>query len=316
MPFDPNAAAASDSFFGLPEHLDAAVQIIPVPFEGTVSYGGGTAGGPAAMRRASLQVDLLDQHFGDVWKAGLHEQRAVEASDTDADVAAEAILAEVRDRVRACLDAGQIPSVLGGEHSVSLGAIEAAAASVPSLGVIQVDAHMDLRDAYEGHRFSHASVMRNAAERCPTLTRLVQIGVRDFCQEEIEFARASQGRVSAVFDADLWDLADGGGSVRRFFDEVLTGMPEHLYVSFDIDGLDPSLCPNTGTPVPGGHSFNQACALLRAIAESGRRVIAFDLVEVAPGPDPEDEWDANVGARLLYKLAGCALRSQGRLTKV
>ncbi|MEM1072259.1 MAG: agmatinase [Planctomycetota bacterium] len=312
MSFDPNAAAAHDSFFGLPEQPDAAVQIIPVPFEGTVSYGGGTAKAPDAIRTASQQVDLLDQHFGDVWRAGLHEQPAIEAAETDPDVAAEAIRLGLRQRVADCITAGRIPAILGGEHSVSLGAIEAAADSVPSLGVIQIDAHMDLRDSFECRRYSHASVMRNVIERCPTVTRLVQIGVRDFCEEEIEFARGSDGRISAVFDADLWDVADSGRSVRAFFDEMTAGMPEHLYISIDVDGLDPSLCPNTGTPVPGGLTFNQACALLRAIAESGRRVVGFDLVEVAPGVN--NEWDANVGARLLYKLAGCALASQGRLT--
>ncbi|MEO0631230.1 MAG: agmatinase [Planctomycetota bacterium] len=312
MPFDPNAAAAHDSFFGLPEQPDAAVQIIPVEFEGTVSYRSGTAHGPAAMRAASQQVDLLDQHFGDVWKAGLHAQDALKPTETDPDAAAESIRMTLRRRVADCIAAGRIPATLGGEHSVSLGAIEAAADSVPSLGVIQIDAHMDLRDSFEGYRYSHASVMRNVIEHCPTVTRLVQIGVRDFCEEEIEFARASEGRVSAVFDADLWDVVDSGRSVRAFFDEIVASLPEHLYISFDIDGLDPSLCPSTGTPVPGGMTFNQACALLRAIAESGRRVIGFDLVEVAPGKD--NEWDANVGARLLYKLAGCALASQGRIT--
>ena len=312
MSFDPHAAAAYNSFFGLPERPDAAVQIIPVPFEGTVSYGSGTAKAPDAIRTASQQVDLLDQHFGDVWRAGLHEQPAIEAAETDPDVAAEAIRLELRRRVADCITTGRIPAILGGEHSVSLGAIEAAADSVPSLGMIQIDAHMDLRDSFEGHRYSHASVMKNVIARCPTVTRLVQVGVRDFCEEEIEFARGSDDRVSAVFDADLWDIADSGQSARAFFDEVMAGMPEHLYISCDVDGLDPSLCPNTGTPVPGGLTFNQACALLRAIATSGRRVIGFDLVEVASSEN--NEWDANVGARLLYKLAGCALVSQGRLT--
>lgn len=311
MNFDPNAAAAHDTLFGLPERADAAVQVILVPFEGTVSYGGGTARGPEAIRRASQQVDLLDQHFGNVWQAGIAERPPMAWSDGDLDAAAEDIRLAVRQLAEDCLSAGQIPVVLGGEHSVSLGSIEAAAGAVPALGVIQIDAHMDLRDAFEGHRYSHASVMRNALERCPTLARLVQIGVRDFCEEEIAFARASEGRVSAVFDADLWDLADAGRSLRGFFDEIVSGMPEHLYISFDVDGLDPSLCPNTGTPVPGGLTFNQACALLRSIAESGRRVIGCDLVEVTPGDN--GEWDANVGARLLYKLAGCALASQGRL---
>lgn len=315
MSFDPNAPAASDAFFGLPEHPEPAIEIIPVPYEGTVSYRGGTARGPDAIREASLQVDLLDQHFGGVWRAGILESEPISGFDgLEPDDAGEVIRAKLRERVARTIEAGRIPAVLGGEHSVSLGAIEAAAAVTPSLGVIQLDAHMDLRRAYEGHRYSHASVMLNAVEACHTLTRLVQIGVRDFCEEELEFARASEGRVSAVFDADLWNMTDQGRSVRALFDEVAASMPEHVYLSFDIDGLDPALCPNTGTPVPGGPSFNQACALLQAIAESGRRVIGFDLVEVAPGVEG-DEWDANVGARMLYKLMGCALHSHARLTK-
>ncbi|MEM9661213.1 MAG: agmatinase [Planctomycetota bacterium] len=308
MTFDPSAAAVHDTLFGLPPTPNASVQIIPVPYEGTVSYGRGTSRGPAAIREASRQVDLLDQHFGDVWKAGVFEQAAISVQDGDTADAADTIRRELVDRVGRCLKAGQIPGVLGGEHSVSLGAIEGVASAVPFLGIIQIDAHMDLRDAFEGHRFSHASVMRNALELCPTIARVLQIGVRDFCAEEVECAKQSEGRVSVVFDADLWDTADSGRSLRSHFDELIAGMPEYLYISFDIDGLDPSLCPNTGTPVPGGLSFNQASALLRSIAESGRRVLGFDLVEVAPGTS--GEWDANVGARLLYKLAGCALRSQ------
>lgn len=311
MSFDPNAAAEHETFFGLPlDQGDPAVGLIVVPYEGTVSYRAGTAHGPDAIRAASVQVDLLDQHFGSVWQAGITEDCRIEApAAADTDEAGGSIRERVRSAASRILSAGAVPGVIGGEHAVSLGAIEACTAAVPSLGVVQIDAHMDLRSAYEGHRYSHASVMRNALEACPTLSRLVQIGVRDYCEEEIEAARASDGRVSVVFDADIWDTADRGGSVRAMLSDVVDHLPEHVYISVDVDGLDPSLCPNTGTPVPGGLSFNQACTLLQVISQSGRRVIGFDLVEVSPG-EQKDGIDANVGARLLYKLAGCAVASR------
>jgi agmatinase len=314
MAFDPNAAAQTDELFGLVSlPADAAVHVIPVPYDGTVSYASGTAQGPEAVRVASHQVDLTDQHFGPVWTAGLATLDPVAPPPSlKPDRAGEWIRSALRERVGRVLAAGKIPCVLGGEHSVSLGAIEACSAGLPSLGLLQIDAHMDLRRAYEGNRYSHASVILNAAEACPNLTRIVQVGIRDFCEDELSYARDSGGRIAAVFDADVWAHTDGGGSLRSLFADAVASLPERVYVTLDIDGLDPALCPHTGTPVPGGLSFNAASALLVALAESGRRIVGFDLVEVAPGPDG-DEWDGNVGARILYKLAGCALRSQGRL---
>lgn len=314
MAFDPNAPAQTDELFGLASTpADAAVHVIPVPYEGTVSYATGTAHGPEAVRVASHQVDLTDQHFGPVWTAGIATLDPIAPEPSaDPDRAGTWIRTALRDRVGVVLAAGRIPCVLGGEHSVSLGAIEACAAVSPALGLLQIDAHMDLRRAYEGNRYSHASVILNAAEACPSLTRIVQVGIRDFCGEELDYARDSGGRISAVFDADLWAHTDAGGSLRSLFADAIDALPDRVYVTLDIDGLDPSLCPSTGTPVPGGLSFNAVAALLVVLAESGRHVVGFDLVEVAPGQEG-DQWDGNVGARMLYKLAGCALRSQGRL---
>ena len=310
--FDPSGKALTDALYGLrPDANRDSIIVIPVPYEGTVSYGGGTAAGPEAIREASLQVDLLDAHFGSVWRAGIAEVDPVLPGEhTDQDAAGEAIRGELRSRVATLIKAGKIPAVLGGEHSVPLGAIEACAAHVGTLGVLQIDAHMDLRNAYEGNAYSHASITRNVLEACPGVSRLLQIGIRDWCEEEQHYADEAGNRIRVLTDAELWRHTDSGGSARALFTELLRDLPDDLYITFDIDGLDPSLCPGTGTPVPGGLSFQQAACLLEAVAESGKRVIGFDLVEVAPGPNG-DEWDANVGARVLYKLAGCAARSRG-----
>ncbi|MGP1272590.1 MAG: agmatinase family protein [Phycisphaerales bacterium] len=310
-PFDPSGPAMTDEFFGLQPNAERdAIALVAVPYEGTVSYATGTAEGPDAARAASLQVDLHDAHFGAVWRAGIAEsERIVPMRGSDQDAIGEDLRARLRSHTASLLEGGKLPGVLGGEHSISLGPIEACA-SGRDLGVVQIDAHMDFRDGYEGHKYSHASVMRHVLERCPTVTHMLQIGVRDWCDEEARFAAEQGRRVSAITDPELWRHIDDGGSARALFAAALEPLPGEVYISFDIDGLDPSLCPCTGTPVPGGLSFNQAACLLEVIAASGRRVVGFDLVEIGRSAGG-DEWDGNVAARMLYKLAGCAARSCG-----
>jgi agmatinase len=174
-----------------------------------------------------------------------------------------------------------------------------------------VDAHADLRDAFEGFAYSHASVLRNVAERCPGVARIVQVGLRDLSEEEHAYAAASGGRVVQFHDADLARARFEGETWASQVARVVAPLPRDVYVTFDIDALDPTLCPHTGTPVPGGLSFQQAAFLVGAIVRGGRRLVGFDLVEVAPDP-AGGEWDGNVGARLLYKLAGWMVRSDRR----
>jgi agmatinase len=195
-----------------------------------------------------------------------------------------------------------------GDHAVPFGAIAAHAARHPAMGILHVDAHADLRHAYGGFTWSHASIMDNVVRRIPEVP-LVQVGVRDFCEEELDAIRAAGPRIRTFFDRELRTERLRGTSFATQVDRIVACLPEEVYVSFDIDGLDPKLCPHTGTPVPGGLDFAQACYLLAAVVASARRIVGFDLVEVAPGPDG-DEWDGNVGARLLYKLIGWALRSR------
>ena len=222
------------------------------------------------------------------------------------DAAGALVNASVRRVVEPLLDEGRIVGVLGGDHSIPFAAIAAAAERQP-LGVLHVDAHADLRQAYQGFQWSHASIMHNVLEHCPGVTRLVQVGVRDYSEGELQAIHGHDGRVITHFDADCHAHRFAGVPFDSLVDEALRALPDRVWVSFDIDGLDPGLCPNTGTPVPGGLGFAQAAHMLARLAATGRQVVGFDLVEVAPGAD---EWDANVGARLLYKLCGTAVRSR------
>ncbi len=342
--FDPNSAAAGDSgIFGLPyPEKDSRVIYLPVPWEATTSYGGGTSLGPAAILAASRQVDLFDHHVLKPYEAGLfmrpadsriaewnHKakplaRRVIEAGgEVAGNTALQAALGEVnayggrvnewvQAETAGILAAGKLPGIVGGDHSVPFGAFAAAAEVYPKgYSILHFDAHSDTRKAYEGFEWSHASIMNNALTRLPAVKRLVQVGIRDYCEEEHEFCRAQGERVRVFFDADLAARSLEGQHWSSFCDEITTRLTEDVWVSFDIDGLDPTLCPNTGTPVPGGLSFHQANLVLDRLVRSGKRVIGFDLTEVAPGDSGTDEWDANVGARLLYKLTGWALASRG-----
>ncbi len=342
MAFDPNAPAAPGSgIFGLPNtREDARVILVPVPFDATTSYQSGAALGPAAIMRASAQVDLMDHHFGRVYEHGiflepepddlvnlfaktrmLAEPIIAKGGAEDADGGVLAQINSVGNQVNeltygafaALLWEGKSPGLLGGDHSTPFGAIQACADLADALdpkgglGVLHLDAHMDLREAYEGFQWSHASIMYNVLERVPEVKRLVQIGIRDYSEGEAAVAKRHGQRVKTHFDADWAARQMEGVKFAVLVRDALKALPKHVYVSFDVDALDPSLCPHTGTPVPGGLSFNQAAYILKALADSGRTVLGFDLVEVAPGRlADEPELDANVGARVLYKLCGMA----------
>jgi agmatinase len=345
MAFDPDAAAGADSgLFGLPFQPDEAhVVVVPVPFEATTSYRAGTARGPEAILEASRQVDLFHGELGRIYAPGIAmlpipeailrldaEARAAALPVIEAggvDDAASPDLRAALERVNTLstqlngwvhaeterwLARDKFVAVLGGDHSVPLGAIAAHAERFPGMGVLHLDAHADLRVAYEGFTYSHASIMYNVCAEVPGVSRIVQVGVRDFGEREARFVGESDGRVLTHFDGDLQRRLLCGTPWDTLCREIVAHLPEQVYLSWDIDGLDPVLCPNTGTPVPGGLSFAQAVHLLRTLVASGRRIVGLDLVEVAPGPDG-DEWDANVGARLLYTMIGFALRSRGRL---
>jgi len=177
--------------------------------------------------------------------------------------------------------------------------------------LLHFDAHSDTRDAYEGFLWSHASIMRNAIRDLPSITRITQVGIRDFCEEEHSFISELGERAKVFYDRDLARRRFAGEPWTKTAGEIVDSLPLQVWISFDIDGLDPKLCPHTGTPVPGGLELAEAVHLIGLVARSGRRIIGFDLNEVSPAPGGKDEWDANVGMRLLYKLVAWTFVSRG-----
>ncbi|MFK7924913.1 MAG: agmatinase family protein [Bacteroidia bacterium] len=335
--FDPNGPALlNGNLYGLPfTREEAKLVLIPVPWDTTVSYRSGTALAPLAILEASAQVELYHDAAPDAWQAGIwmakpsasliernHQARAKALKVIQAIEQGESMefhaedlamvnqaCAEMVDWVktqsRSVLAEGKIPAVLGGDHSTPLGLIQALAEVHPDFGILQIDAHLDLRMAYEGFTYSHASIMYNALA-LPQVSKLVSVAVRDYCQEEIDLATddprieyfSYRGLVAERYHGSLWaeQLAN-----------IIAALPSKVYISFDIDGLDPSLCPDTGTPVPGGLQFAEACYLLEALVDSGREIIGFDLCEVAPA---ENDWNAIVGARTLFQLFVASVCSQ------
>jgi agmatinase len=334
--FDPNSPGdANAQMYGLPFTCEEAdIVLVPVPWEVTTSYGGGTSQGPAAIFDASFQVDLFHPEFPRLWKRGiamdelpkalLHQSDALKkqakrvidllvegGSKKDEAHAAKALklINEecavmnkwVEERTSLWLDQGKLVGLVGGDHSTPLGYFRALARRHRSFGILHIDAHMDLRNAYEGFTFSHASIMHNALG-LKQLTKLVQVGIRDFCAEENEVIIQHGDRINVVRSADIRRQQYEGVTWKEQCDAIIRALPQAVHISFDIDGLDQTLCPNTGTPVPGGLAFEEATYLLSRLAASGKKIIGFDLVEVSPGK--QDEWDANVGARMLWHLCG------------
>lgn len=332
--FDPNAASnPNNNVFGLPFTEDEARLVIqPVPWEVTVSNTAGTARAADHIFKASMQVDLFDPDTKDAWKQGLFmrppDRKILLKSDylrKEAELYIDYIskgelleknafmcksLKEINEgsvflnnwvyeQTLGLMERNKLVALLGGDHSTALGFFKAIARQHGDFGVLQIDAHCDLRESYEYFTYSHASVMYNALTEIPQLTRLVQVGVRDYCQEEWEYICNSNYRVITYFDRDIKDRMYDGQHWKQVTDEIVSHLPDKVLLSFDIDGLDPKLCPNTGTPVMGGFEFEQIYYLLKKVVQSGRQLIGFDLSEI--GVD-EKEWDANVGSHILWKL--------------
>ena len=339
--FDPNGPGIKGNLFGLPYSTDhAEVVVVPVPWEVTVSYREGAASGPKAILEASSQIDFFIKEIPEAWKLGVsmadypqnlyRENRqlralaaqyisSVEYGEEEKDKllltkineACESLNIYVKNTVLQYLNEGKLVGLLGGDHSTPLGLMRALGEQHQRFGILHIDAHADLRKAYEGFTYSHGSIMHNAL-KIPSLHRLIQVGVRDYCEEEKTAIANSAGRIKTYFDDDIKAAQYNGRSWDAICTDIIKELPPLVYISFDIDGLDPKLCPNTGTPVPGGLEFTQATYLIKQLVKSGRKIIGFDLNEVAPG---HDEWDANVGARLLYQLCHWMAASQGKFTK-
>lgn len=340
--YDPNRVGnPNNNIFGLPTNEDDARLIIqPVPWEVTVSYGAGTARSPEAIFRASIQVDLFDPEFPDQWKQGFFmrspDKKILMKSDylrkeaelyidyisKGEDINANQFMCKtlkdvnegsiymnnwVYEQTKALLDRGKLVGLLGGDHSIPLGFYKAIGEKYGDFGILQIDAHFDLREAYEGFNYSHASIMYNALKEIPQIKKIVQTGIRDFGSDEWEYAQKNSDRLVVYFDKIIKRRHYEGESWKQIAEEIVNQLPEKVYISFDIDGLDRKLCPFTGTPVPGGFELEQVLYLFNKVVQSGKQLIGFDLNEVGIGGDTD--WDANVGARALHKLCNLLMKS-------
>jgi agmatinase len=317
---------------------NSQIWLLPVPWEVTTSYGSGTSNGPQAILDASPQIDLFDSDFSEAYKAGyflFDENKKIRLNNNKLKKVAQKIIKQyeatggkkvspkllkqvnagsqqmvdtVYDWSKESLKQNRIPAVIGGDHSTPLGLIKALSEKHNDLGVLHIDAHADLRNSYQGFIHSHASIMRNVCELKKAPQKLVQVAIRDYCKEEYDYIQSKPKQIKTFFDRQLKANAFSGKSWDDICKDIVRELPKKVYVSFDIDGLSPEFCPHTGTPVPGGLTFDQANHLLSILVKEKHHIVGFDLNEVAPGPD--SEWDGNVGSRVLFKLCGWTITSQ------
>jgi len=290
--FNPNAAASGNTgLFGLPFNAEQSeIIIIPVPWEVTVSYGSGTGEGPEAIEEASAQIDLYHHDYPELWKKGIFmdecpeeivtmgiqskkdAQKLIRAIESGEDLAKNLMLlntlesvniacskmnAWVKERSAYWKNQGKMVGLIGGDHSIPLGYIQLQGEIYSEFGILHLDAHMDLRTAYEGFTWSHASIFYNALDTVPQISKLVQVGIRDYCQEENGLCENNPDRISVYFDRENRKRIYKGETWDQLCHEIVGRLPQKVHISIDIDGLDPKLCPNTGTPVPGGLEFEE-----------------------------------------------------------
>lgn len=340
--FNPNTVAVPNgNYFAFPYEMEESdLCLLSVPWDVTTSYGGNAAEGPEAIVNASAQLDFFDFEIEKAWelpcatvpidtdikrksaqfkhiaqKIIALEERGIDIKDDrikdmlkEINNASAELNQLVEKKSIELLERNKVVGLVGGDHSTPYGLIKALSKKHEEFGILHIDAHADLRKAYEGFKHSHASIMYNSIQ-LPQVSKLVQVGIRDLCEEEYKIIE-NDCRIELYDDHTISEFQFSGQSWSRIIDSIIAKLPEKIYISFDVDGLDPSLCPNTGTPVPGGLSYNQAIHLLNSVRQHDREIIGFDLCEVSPGPHG-DEWDANVGARILYKLC-CLTSSQFR----
>lgn len=342
--FDVNTTTSAEfGIFGIPCTPDKAqIHITPVPWEVTTSYGAGTAQGPKLIRRASEQVDFFDLELGKIYEVGIYmhnepehilnlnntlkplaqELIAMTTQNVIDPLRAKNILHQVNqgcslmtqwvfEQTREVLKVGKWPVLLGGDHSAPLGAIKAISEHYKGkVGILHIDAHADLRPSYQGFHQSHASVMHNMLQLNPGPAKLVQVGIRDFCEQEYNSILGMPGRIKTYFDLDLKRDLFEGQTWNGTCQQIISELPDLVYISFDIDGLDPALCPGTGTPVAGGLTINEVYYLLNSLHKAGKKIVGFDINEVSSGNNQNDDWNGNVAARLLYKMCGWLAKTQ------
>jgi len=338
LPFDPNGVGiANGNYFGFPYTTEEAdLVLLSTPWDVTTSYGGGTSDGPKAIIDASTQLDFYDfdypnplrfkiateefpEHIQEqslklrkkskkiiaALEDGLELDEKLQSNYNKVNKGSDWLNNEVYQNALSHLKQGKVVGLVGGDHSTPYGLIKALSELKP-IGILQIDAHADLRKAYEGFTHSHASIMYNAL-KLPGVMRLIQVGIRDICEAEVNLAEDNP-KVEMFDDFAIKYNSYNGKLWSRQCEDIIQGLPQNVYISFDIDGLKPFLAPNTGTPVAGGLEFHEATFLIKKVVESGRTIVGFDVNEVSP--EENGEWNANVGARILYKLCNACLASQ------
>lgn len=339
--FNPNSVSnPNNNIFGLPfTEEEASIVLFPVPWDVTSSYNAGTARSAEHIVKAALQVDLFDHDGKDDWRKGFYimpvDKKILMKSDylrKEAELYIDYIsrggnlsdnkfmcksLKDINEgsvflnnwvfeQTKNLLDKNKLVGLIGGDHSTSFGYIKALATYHNSFAILQIDAHCDLRVAYENFTYSHASVMHNVLQEINQVSQLVQLGVRDFCEEEMFCIKNHSSKITTFFDKEIKEQMFEGITWKTITDNIIKALPNKVYISFDIDGLDPKLCPNTGTPVPGGFEVEQIIYLFRKIKEAGKQIIGFDLVEIGVS---EQDWDSNVAARILFRMCNLIVKN-------
>lgn len=281
-----------ENFGGLPEehcqYETSRAVIFPVPLERTTTYEQGTRKGPAAILEASRNMELYDEELElEPYKEiGIHTLRPIDTMDGTLDE----VITELYTAQLQLLDDGKFPVALGGEHSLTPPLVSAVAKTYKDLTVLQIDAHADLRDEYQGNSASHACAMRRVVEVCPA----VQVGIRSLSIEE---AKAIPHLRTKVY----WAKDIAHAPMKSWIAKALSDLSAHVYLTIDLDGFDPSLVPATGTPEPGGLDWHQVTSLVRAVADH-KKIVAMDVVELLP--QPGDHASDFLAAKLVYKCLG------------
>ncbi len=338
---NPNETGIKGELFGLPVRSnEPKIIFISAPWEATVSGGTGTALAPEHILKNSYKIDLYDKNYPQASRIGMKmlpipygwklksDQLRIKTSSYMQEISERgssftnpqitrlvdqyscALKNRIKDKGVMHMNEGKLVGLIGGEHSCALGLIEACAVFHRSFGILQLDAHADLHRAYQGFTYSHGSVMYNAL-KLDQVARITQVGLRDYGQEEGEMIANSKGRILSFTEQEFRKALFGGILWKELCEQIIRTLPDKIYLSIDITGLDSSLCPSTGRPVPGGLGFYETLFLIEQIVESGKQIIAFDLSEVSVSE--ETDWDAQVASHLLYRVGILMAISQKKL---
>ncbi len=334
--FNPESTFTNNSsIFGMPKNIPTKLKLLPVAWEPTASFKKGTVNGPSSILKATKQMDLFHPYFKKIYKQGIfwHDDLLKKTLKLNQDTSL------VAKRILSAINTGNPPStndlnfinkksnqlnqliysntlnsketigLVGGDHSCPFGLIKALSEQYKgNFSIIHIDAHFDFRNEYQGFKYSHASIMHNIKTKINSPPSIYQLGIRDFCESEYKFALKNS---TFLLDQELHSKLLNGKNFHICLDELFSDLQEKIYISFDIDGMSPEFCPNTGTPVPGGINYSQATYLIQYLHKKGHCLIGFDLVEVSPKEKNTlgQGLDEVIGARILYELSCFALSS-------